>query len=185
VVLDILERSGQQVECLLELNPRLKNVFNYPVFNESDFSINNQHKVIIAIGDNKKRSLIAAKHNVSFGIAKHPDASISEHSTIGVGSMIMAKSVINPDTTVGEHCIINTGAVVEHDCMVGNYAHVSPGAVICGGVTIAEGVHVGAGAVILPSLKIGSWSTIGAGAIVTKNIPEGSVVVGNPGRIIE
>ena len=184
VVLDILEKSGEKVQCLLELNPSIKQLFNHPVFEEGDFFIKPDHLVIVAVGDNKRRQLIASKHKVSFGLAIHPEATIASFVKIGTGSMIMAKAVINPEVTIGEHCIINTGSVVEHDCEIGDYCHVSPGAVVCGGVSVGEGTQIGAGAVILPGIKIGSWATIGAGAVVTKDVPPNRVLIGNPGKII-
>ncbi|MGW8121950.1 acetyltransferase [Roseivirga echinicomitans] len=184
VVLDILESAGEKVLGLLELNPNMTKIFEYPVFNEKDFIFNDKHQFIIAIGDNRRRQVIASKLNVTFGLAKHQEATISNYSKIGLGSMVMAKAVLNPDSQVGEHCIINTACIVEHDCIIGDFVHVSPGAVVCGGVTIQDGAHIGAGAVVLPGLTIGSWATIGAGAIVTKSVPQGSIVVGNPGRII-
>ncbi len=49
---------------------------------------------------------------------------------------------------------------------------------------IGENVFLGANAVILPGVTIGDNVIIGAGAVVTKNIPSGSVVGGNPARII-
>ncbi len=184
VVLDILEKSGEKVQCLLELNPSIKQLFNHPVFEEGGFFIKPDHLIIVAVGDNKRRQLIASKHKVSFGLAIHPEATIASYVKIGTGSMIMAKAVVNPDVTIGEHCIINTGSVVEHDCELGDYCHVSPGAVVCGGVSVGEGTQIGAGAVILPGIKIGNWATIGAGAIIRKDVADEQVVVGNLGRII-
>jgi len=37
---------------------------------------------------------------------------------------------------------------------------------------------------ILPFVRIGAHSVIGSGAVINKDVPPGSVVVGNPGRVI-
>lgn len=184
VVLDILEKSGEKIDCLLELNPSTHQVLNYPVVNEERFFFESNHLIVVAIGDNKRRKMITSKLAVSYGLAKHPDATLSHHVNIGKGSMIMAKAVINPDVRIGMHCIINSASVIEHDTVIEDFCHISPGAVLCGGVLIGEGTQVGAGAVILPGIKIGNWATIGAGAIIRKDVADEQIVVGNPGRII-
>jgi acetyltransferase-like isoleucine patch superfamily enzyme len=38
---------------------------------------------------------------------------------------------------------------------------------------------------IVPRKRIGAWSIIGAGAVIINDIPPGSVVVGNPGKVIK
>ena len=53
-----------------------------------------------------------------------------------------------------------------------------------GKVVIGNNVFIGADAIILPNTKIGNNVIVGAGTVVTKDIPDNSVVVGNPGRVI-
>lgn len=50
--------------------------------------------------------------------------------------------------------------------------------------TIGNNVTVGANVVIIGDVIIGNNVTIGAGTVVVKDVPDGSVVVGNPARII-
>ena len=50
--------------------------------------------------------------------------------------------------------------------------------------TIGNNVFIGMYAVILPGANIGNNCIIGANAVVGGNIPDGSVVAGNPARII-
>ncbi len=50
---------------------------------------------------------------------------------------------------------------------------------------VRRGASIGTGAVILGGLEIGERAIVGAGAVVTKNVPAGSVVAGNPSRIIK
>ena len=49
---------------------------------------------------------------------------------------------------------------------------------------IGDNVEVGANAIILGGIKIGNNASIGAGSVVTKDVPPGTIVVGNPARII-
>jgi acetyltransferase-like isoleucine patch superfamily enzyme len=52
------------------------------------------------------------------------------------------------------------------------------------GPTIKRGARVGINATLLPEVVIGEDALVGAGAVVTHDVPAGSVVVGNPARVI-
>ena len=53
-----------------------------------------------------------------------------------------------------------------------------------GDINIGNDVWVGFGATILSGVTIGNGAIIGANAVVAKNVPPYSIVVGNPGRVI-
>lgn len=53
-----------------------------------------------------------------------------------------------------------------------------------GKIVIGDNVYLGNNALILPGVNISSNCIVGAGSVVTKSIPEGSIVAGNPARII-
>ncbi len=156
---------------------------DYPVFKNAQ----NGHRHIIAIGNNKIRKKIVEQCNSLTQFSQviiHPTATVNSIKSIGDGTVVLSNAIINPDAVIGSHCIINTAAVIEHDCMIKDYVHISPGAVLSGNVTIGTGTHIGSGAVVIPGIKIGAWCTIGAGTVVIKDIPDGSTVVGNPGRLL-
>ena len=65
------------------------------------------------------------------------------------------------------------------DCTIGHKAMLH-------GCTIGAGTLIGMGATILNGAVIGRGCLIGAGALVTegKHIPDGSLVMGAPGKIV-
>jgi acetyltransferase-like isoleucine patch superfamily enzyme len=51
-------------------------------------------------------------------------------------------------------------------------------------IEIGDDVFVGAGATIMPGVRIGNRCVVAAGSVVTRSVPEGSVVGGNPAKLI-
>lgn len=49
---------------------------------------------------------------------------------------------------------------------------------------IGDWCVIGIGAVIMGGVKIGDQCVIGSGAVVTKDVPSGSIVAGNPARVV-
>jgi len=117
--------------------------------------------------------------------AVHPSAQTGRNVFIGVGTVIMANTAINPGTKIGENVIINTGATVDHDCVLKDYVHISPGAHLAGNVKIGESTHIGIGASVIQGVKIGKGVIIGAGAALVNNIPDNVTAVGVPAKMIK
>jgi sugar O-acyltransferase (sialic acid O-acetyltransferase NeuD family) len=114
-----------------------------------------------------------------------PLAYCNESSHIGLGSIIMAGAIIQPDVSIGNQCIINTRASVDHDVVLHDYVQVSPGVTICGSVQIGEGSYIGAGSVIKQGVNIGSHVMIGAGSVVVKDIPSHVMVHGDAAEVVK
>lgn len=51
-------------------------------------------------------------------------------------------------------------------------------------VSIGDNTWIGLGATILKGVDIGEGAVIGAGSVVAKSVPALSIVVGNPGKVI-
>ncbi len=90
---------------------------------------------------------------------------------------------IGSRSNIQDNCVVHTdlGYTVE----IGENVTVGHGA-IAHGCTIGDNTLVGMGAILMNGCKIGRNCIIGAGAIVTggKVIPDGSLVIGNPGKIV-
>ena len=122
VIIDILKANHIEIEGLVDDNPEINELLGYPVFHgKEDLS-----PLIISIGDNKIRQMIAHKLNVEFGTAIHPSAIVSPYATVQEGSVIMQGAVVQSCGCIGKHCIVNTGTSVDHECVIGDYVHISP-----------------------------------------------------------
>lgn len=113
-----------------------------------------------------------------------PSAIVSPSATLGKGSALFHRSVVNAATHIGAHCVINTGAIVEHGCTIGSNVFIGPGAIICGGVSIGDDTYIGAGAIVKPTVSIAAGSTIGAGAVVIHDITQTGRYAGVPAKPI-
>lgn len=76
---------------------------------------------------------------------------------------------------VGAHSYLAfESRILTHDMTRGLYLH----------TRIGRNCFIGGRALILPGVEIGDGCVVGAGAVVTKSVPAGSIVAGNPARII-
>ncbi|MEO0486360.1 MAG: gamma carbonic anhydrase family protein [Pseudomonadota bacterium] len=112
--------------------------------------------------------IIGAGVGIWFGAALRGD---NEPITIGQGTNIQENSVLHTDMgfplTIGANCTIGHKAML-HGCEIGDNS------------------LIGMGATVLNGAKIGKNCLIGACALVTegKVIPDGSLVMGAPGKIV-
>jgi maltose O-acetyltransferase len=81
---------------------------------------------------------------------------------------------------IGNNVTITNATILAHDAST----HIFMGYSKVGGVDIGDNVFIGYGSIILPGVNIGNNCIVGAGSIVSKDVPDGSVVAGNPARVI-
>jgi len=175
VCADIAEKMGRWDEIVFADDHPMEG-FPYPIIGDSLIPWDGD--CFIGIGDGEIREKLSKGRSLVTLI--HPSALIGDRVQIGIGSVVMAGAVLNPDAIVGEGCIVNTCASIDHDCVVENYAHVSVGAHLCGTVHVVKGTWIGAGATVKNNVSICGGCMIGAGAVVVKNIEEPGTYVGVP-----
>jgi sugar O-acyltransferase (sialic acid O-acetyltransferase NeuD family) len=95
-----------------------------------------------------------------------PRAYVSNHSAIGVGSIIMHDALIGAGASIGNNCIINTKSLIEHGSKIGHHCHISTNAVINGDVDVGDGSFIGSGAVTREGIKIQNNFFAKAGSVV-------------------
>ena len=111
---------------------------------------------------------IMEKASVWFGATLRGD---NEEILVGEGSNIQENCVLHTDhgfpLTIGKNCTIGH-SVILHGC------------------SISDNTLIGMGSTILNGAQIGKGCLIGAGSLITENkiIPDGSLVMGSPGKVM-
>ena len=108
---------------------------------------------------------LADKVNIWYGAVLRGDEGAI---TVGEGTNIQEHVVIHEKTTIGNYCTIGHGAIV-HGCTVGNDCLIGMGAIVLNGAVLADGCLVGAGALVTGKM----------------DAPAGSVLLGNPAKIVK
>jgi carbonic anhydrase/acetyltransferase-like protein (isoleucine patch superfamily) len=116
------------------------------------------------------------------------DVQIGRDSSIWNGAALrgdMHYIRVGRNTSVQDNAILH-GTASKYPTIVGDNVSIGHGAIVHGCV-IGNNCLIGMGSIILEGAVIGDWCIVGAGAVVTEGarIPNGSVVLGVPGKIIE
>ncbi|WP_300628436.1 acetyltransferase [Pseudomonas sp.] len=141
--------------------------------------------VVVAVGNNTVRHaklMELAREGARLVSLIHPQATISRHAAIGVGSVAFAGVVVNAGAQIGLGAILNTGCSIDHDCVLGEAVHISPGARLAGTVQVGNMSWIGIGACVRQSIRIGTHVTVGAGAAVVSDVADSQTVIGVPAR---
>ena len=85
---------------------------------------------------------------------------------------------------IGDHvCVSNDVTFVCHD-LTWPFQDKHDSLTAFGAIEICDNCQIGVRATILPNVTIGPNAVVGACSVVTKDVPPGSVVAGNPARVI-
>src|SRR5690349_8458833 len=92
VVCEILETQRRVPYGLIDDNPNITSLLDYPVFNTAQQAkVAAEDQFIISIGNNRIRKRVVEKlQPLPFTTAVHPGAVISARSVIGDGTVVMA-----------------------------------------------------------------------------------------------
>ncbi|MDF1727993.1 MAG: gamma carbonic anhydrase family protein [Sulfitobacter sp.] len=121
-----------------------------------------------------------------------PDANVIGNVRLAAGSSVWFCATLRGDnelidvgegSNVQENCVFHTDIgfplTIGKNCTIGHK-------VMLHGCTIGDNSLIGMGATVLNGAKIGKNCLIGAGALITENkeIPDGSLVMGSPGKVV-
>ncbi len=154
--------------------------------------------------DNQKRiasDVILGKNVTIASFVNLYGCRIGDGTRIGPFVEIQKNAVIGKRCKIQSHTFICEGVFIEDEVMVAHGVmfinDLDPGAVnpdgalkteadwVCTPTRIKKRASIGSNATILCGITIGEGALVGAGAVVTKDVPPGTVVVGNPARILK
>lgn len=114
----------------------------------------------------------------------HPSCMIARSSTIGVGTIILAHSVVNPKARVGNFNSFMSGVTIGHDAIVGNYNLVATQAIVAN-LIMGDRNFIGINATTNNKISIGDDCMIGMASNVVKDVPSGTKCFGNPAKPVD
>jgi acetyltransferase-like isoleucine patch superfamily enzyme len=145
------------------------------------------HSVIYAgnrIGRNFRsghRVLIREENEIGHDVSIGSGSNVEHHVRIGNGVRLHSNVFVPEFSVLEDGCWLGPHVVLTN----ARYPASATAKEQLAGPHIERGAKIGANTTILPGVRIGADALVGAGAVVTVDIPPGSVVVGNPARIIK
>lgn len=125
---------------------------------------------------------------------------IGENTKIGTFVEVQKKAFIGRNCKISSHTFICEGVTIEDNVFIGHGVTFTndtyPRATNPGGnlqtekdwkvepTIVKKGASIGSGATILSNLVIHENAIVGAGSVVTKDVPAGTIVAGNPAKVI-
>jgi acetyltransferase-like isoleucine patch superfamily enzyme len=125
---------------------------------------------------------------------------IGDESKIGAFVEIQKNASVGKRCKISSHTFVCEGVTIEDNVFVGHgvmFINDSyPRATAADGnlqteadwkverTVVKKGASIGSGATILSNISIGENAIVGAGSVVTKDVPPGSIVAGNPAKVL-
>jgi len=184
--IDVIEQAGEyKIAGVVDLKEKLhQKVLGYEILatDEDLPRLVKEFDIFITVGQIKSPAVRMRLFNTIKALGGRlpaivsPLSYVSQHASLGEGTIVMHQALVNAGATVGMTCIINSKALVEHDAVIHDHCHIATGGVVNGGTVVHAGTFVGSGAVCSEYIEIGDGAILGSNATVKRNLPPGGTV---------
>jgi acetyltransferase-like isoleucine patch superfamily enzyme len=135
---------------------------------------------------------IGKRFQTGHGVLVREENEIGDDVSIGSGSVVEHHVRIGHRVRLHSNVFVPEYSILEDECWLG------PNVVLTNarypaspqakgdlrGPTVEVRARIGANATLLPGVRIGREALVGAGAVVTRDVAPGTVVAGNPARVV-
>ncbi len=116
--------------------------------------------------------------------AVHPRAYLDPSTKIGYGCVLCAYATTSFGAIIGHYNHLYTNCFVGHNSEIKNYVTQAAHSVLGGRNIINDGAHIGLNSTTREDITIGKYAIIGMGSVITKDVADYSVMIGNPGSLL-
>jgi acetyltransferase-like isoleucine patch superfamily enzyme len=125
---------------------------------------------------------------------------VGDNTKIGAFVEIQKNARVGKNCKISSHTFICEGVTIEDEVFIGHGVtfinDIYPRATSASGALqtetdwkveptlVCRGASIGSGATILARVTIGEGALVGAGSVVTRDVAPGSIVAGNPAKIV-
>ena len=170
---------GKTIEGVKVLGPLAKGK-NYPKDVKFIFGIGSHKTRILRYSLLKKIGIDENRYETLI----HPNAKIYSSSIIGNGVIIHSGTVVFNNSVIGPFTIIISNSIIGARNIIGSGVLITSLVSLTTDVKVGNFSFIGTHTSIAENIEISPGSMIGMNSVVSRNISPGSVVFGNPMKII-
>lgn len=189
-VVEAARAAGARVLGCVDDNPDLRGerVGGWlPVLGGLDHAVSRRDAgLVVCVGKGTVRSrvverLVAAGVTAErFAKIVHPSVSVPSSCRVGVGSVLLAGTVLTANVTVGDHVVAMPHVTLTHDDVVEDFATLCAAVTLGGRAHVGRAAYLGMASSVREDVRVGAGATLGMGAVLTRDLPDGQTWVGVP-----